>query len=119
LFLLLLRDEIGESTRIVSDLDVAGLEDQGPLPEINVLDAGVVYEVVYDSKGLADHAIRYTDAALVCHCQDFIAGLYERGEPISVFFRREIAALPPPRWEGPTLPRDYLEKTGRLPPLRT
>lgn len=93
---LLLRDELGQPTRVVLDRDIADLEDQGPLPEISTLDAGVMYEVVYADNGAADHAVRFTDTALVGRCRDLIAGLYERGEPISEFFRREIAPLPFP-----------------------
>lgn len=91
-----LRDEFGQSTRVVLDRDVTGLEAHGPLPEISTLDAGVVYEVVYGDDGAADHAVRFTQRELVGRCRDLIAGLYERGEPIEEFFRREIAPLSPP-----------------------
>jgi hypothetical protein len=117
--LLLLRDELDHRTRIVLDRDMAGLEDRGPLPDLNTLDADVMYEVVYDGNGVADHAVRYTDTALVGRCRDFIAGLYECGEPIGGFFRREIATLPPPSPARQAVPHDYLEKTGRPQPLRT
>ena len=94
--LLLLRDEFGQPTRVVPARDIAALEDQGPLPEISTLDGDVVYEVVYGDDGAADHAVRFTQPALAGRCRDLIAGLYERGEPIGEFFRREIAPLPLP-----------------------
>lgn len=94
--LLLLRDEFGQPTRIVLDRDVARLEEEAPLPEICTLDSDVMYEVVYASDGAADHAMRYTDMALVRRCRNLIVSLYERGEPISGFFQREIAPLPLP-----------------------
>lgn len=93
---LLLRDEHGQPTRVVLDRDVAGLEDAGPLPEISVLDADVVYQVVYDGDGAPDYAIRYAGTALAGRCRNLIVSLYERGEPIGEFFRREIAPLPLP-----------------------
>lgn len=95
---LLLRDEhAGHLTRIVQARDVAALEAGGTLPEIGVLDGAVVYDVIYEPEGPADHAIRYDDAALAGRCRDLIAGLYEQGEPISDFYRREIEPLPAPQ----------------------
>lgn len=95
--LLLLRHELGQPTRVLPARDVADLEEQGPLPEISTLDSEAMYKVVYDADGAASHAVRFTDTALVGRCRDLIASLYERGEPISDFFQREIAPLPPPR----------------------
>lgn len=95
--LLLLRDELGQPTRVVRAEDVADLEDRnGPLPEISTLDRDVMYEVVYAADGSPGHALRCTDTALVGHFRDLIAGLYARGEPIRDFFQREIEPLPPP-----------------------
>lgn len=91
---LLLRNEFGHLTRVLLDRDVADLEDQGTLPDINTLDSDVLYQVVYDENGAADHAIRYTDPALAGRCRNFIVSLYERGEPINEFFQREIEPLP-------------------------
>lgn len=74
--------------------------------------------IVYDGNGVLDHALRYTDKALVGRCRDFIAGLYGRGEPVSGFFRREIAPLPPPRPARQAVPHDYMEQAGRPQPHR-
>jgi len=119
LYHLKIRDEAGGHTRILRDTDVADLEDQGPLPEIYTMDRGIMYQAVYDGRGVLEYALRYTDTALVSRCRDFIADLYERGEPISSFFKREIAPLPPPRPGEPAIPRDYLEQTGRPHPIRS
>ncbi|MBO0802968.1 MAG: hypothetical protein J2P25_07830 [Nocardiopsaceae bacterium] len=119
LCLLRIRDEFEHHTRVVLDRDVAGLEDHGPLPDLNTLDTDVMYEIVYDGNGLPDHAIRYTDTALVRRCRDFIVSLYESSEPISDFFQREIAPLPPPRPDRQAAPCDYAGKTGRQRSLRT
>lgn len=116
--LLRLRDETGDPIRILDESDVADLEDQGPLPDIYTMDRDVMYQAVYDEHGVLEYALRYTDKPLVSRCRDFIADLYGRGEPISGFFAREIAHLPPPHRVEPALPGDYLETTGRPSPLR-
>ena len=94
---LLLRDEHGHQARIVLDRDISDIEQSGALPDIATLDTEVMYQVIYDQNGAVDHAIRYTDRDLVTRCRELIAGLYDRGEPISEFFQREIAPLPPPQ----------------------
>jgi hypothetical protein len=118
LHVLRLRDETGGLTRILLDTAVADLEDQGRLPDIQTMDRNVMYQPIYDANGVAEYGLRYTDKDLVSRCRDFIAALYACGEPIGDFFRREIAPLPPPRSPGPVLPRDYLERTGRLSSVR-
>jgi hypothetical protein len=119
LHVLRLRDETGGPVRILQAGAVADLEDQGELPDIYTMDADVMYQAVYDDHGVLDHALRYTGQALVRRCRDFIAGLYSRGEPIAAFFEREIAHLPPPRIDAPSIPPDYLERTGRPLPIRS
>jgi hypothetical protein len=119
LHVLRLRDELGEPMRVLLDSDIVSLENQGPLPDIYTLDTDVMYQAVYDDHGVLDHALRYTDSALVERCRDFIIGLYERGEPMRDFFRREIAPLPPPRWGNQAIPHDYLEHAGRPRPPRS
>ena len=94
---------------------IADLEDQGPLPDIYTMDRHVMYQAVYDERGVLEYALRYTDQALVSRCRDFIAGLYGRGEPIGSFFEREIAHLPPPRPAAPVTPRRLPAKTGPPP----
>lgn len=105
-----IRDELGGKVRVLRGDEVAELEDQAPLPDINVIGTDAAYRVIYNGDGAADHAIRYTDKVVVQRCRDFIADLYERGEPIGEFFQREIAQLPPPvRHE---IPHHYLKRTG-------
>lgn len=117
--LLKVRDETGGPIRVLPASDVAGLEDRGPLPEIYTMDTTVMYEAVYDANGVLEAANRYTDPDLVSRCRDFISGLYERGEPVAGFFRREVAHLPPARPARPAVPRDYLSQTGRPGPIRS
>jgi hypothetical protein len=119
LHLLKVRDETGGPIRILPARAIADLEDQGPLPEIYTMDGTVMYQAVYDERGVLEYALRYTDQTLVRRCRDFIGGLYARGEPISSFFEREIAHLPPPRPVAPVIPRDYLAQTGRPHPIRS
>ncbi len=117
--LLKVRDETGGPIRILRDTAVAYLEHSGLLPEIYTMDRDVMYQAVYDDHGVLEYALRYTDKTLVSRCRDFIADLYARGEPISSFFQREIAHLPPPRIAEPAIPRNYLERTGRPHPIRS
>ena len=119
LHLLKVRDEAGGPIRILSASAIADLEDQGPLPEIYTMDDIVMYQAVYDERGVLEYALRYTSRPLVAHCRDFIAGLYSRGEPIASFFAREIAHLPPPGSLASVIPRDYLVRTGRPRPIRS
>jgi hypothetical protein len=117
--LLKVRDETGGPVRILDVSEVADLEDQGPLPEIYTMDSAVMYQAVYDDRGVLEYARKYIDDALVRRCWDFIAALYERGEPISSFFKREVAHLPPARPDRPAIPPDYLRQTGRPGPIRS
>lgn len=98
---------------------MADLEDQGPLPEIYTMDTTCMYQAMSDDHGVLEYALRYTDLQLVSQCRSFIADLYARGEPISRFFRRNIARLSPPRPAEPVVPVDYLERTGRPHPIRS
>jgi hypothetical protein len=116
--LLKIRDETGGPIRILQARDVAALEDQGPLPDIYTIDMDVMYQAVYDEHGVLEYALRYTDPVLVSRCRDFIADLYAHGEPITGFFEREIAPLPPPVARH-AIPQDYLERTGRPRPIRS
>ena len=117
--LLKIRDESGGPIRVLLDHDIAGLEDQGSLPEIYTMDDNVMYQAIYDDKGVLEHALRYTDKALVARCRDFIADLFLRGEPIGEFFWREIAHLPPARPSRQAIPLDYLRRAGRPQPIRS
>ena len=119
LHLLRIRDEAGAAIRILLDRDIVGLEGSGSLPEIYTMDDNVMYPAIYDDKGVLEHALRYTDKALVARCRDFIADLFLRGEPIGDFFRREIAHLPPARPRRRAIPHDYLKRAGRPQPIRS
>jgi hypothetical protein len=119
LHLLRIRDEAGAAIRILLDRDIVGLEGSGSLPEIYTMDDNVMYQAIYDDKGVLEHALRYTDKALVARCRDFIADLFLRGEPIGDFFRREIAHLPPARPRRRAIPHDYLKRAGRPQPIRS
>jgi hypothetical protein len=83
------------------------------------MDDTVMYEAVYDSNGVLEAALRYRDTELISRCRDFIRGLYERGEPVGDFYRREVAPLPPARPAQPAIPQDYLAQAGRPGPIRS
>jgi len=114
-----IRDEAGGHSRILRDVDVATLEDHGPLPDIYTLDGDLMYRAIYDDHGVLEYALRYTDRVVVSRCRDFIADLYDRAEPIADFFARKVAHLPPPRPTKPAIPKDYLALTGRPDPIRS
>lgn len=118
LYFLKIRDEAGHPINVLLDGEVADLEDHGPLPDLNLLDSGVIYQVIYDGNGVIDHAVRYSDEALVKRCRGFIADLFGRGEPIGEFFKREVAHLPPPRPARKAVRHDYFEHAGRPVPPR-
>jgi hypothetical protein len=117
--LLRIRDEAGHTVRVLLDSAVADLEDNGPLPDLNLLGTDVMYQIVYDGNGVLDHAIRYTDEALVLRWRDFVVGLFGRGEPMSAFFQREIAWLPAPIRGRQAIRHDYFEHAGRPQPPRS
>lgn len=119
LYFLMARAEAGDLIRILLASDVTDLEDQGPLPDIYTIDTDVMYQAIYDDNGVLDHALRYTDRALVVRCRDLIASLYGHGEPIKEFCQREIVHLPAPRPGHQAISRDYLEQTGRPLPIRS
>ncbi|GAB3443348.1 DUF6879 family protein [Actinophytocola sediminis] len=90
------RDENGGLVRVVGPEVVATWEDGDPLPEIYTLGHDVMYEAVYNDHGILDSARKFTDRTLIEHCQEFIANLYEKGEPLRSYFDRCVAGLPAP-----------------------
>lgn len=113
------RDEIGNPIRVLPVDGVRDLEDQGPLPEIYTMDDKVMYQAIYDEKGVLEAARRFGDPTLVRRCREFIMELYQQGEPIGEFFRREVAHLPPARPTCPPIPPNYLQEKGRPGPIRS
>ncbi|HWE91188.1 MAG TPA: hypothetical protein VG317_17140 [Pseudonocardiaceae bacterium] len=95
--LLRIRDQLGGKVRVVSAEQVARFETDGPLPEINVLGAEVMYRLCYDENGSQEGGIRFTDPDLIAHWRKFIQDLYSVGEDLEEFFQREVATLEPPR----------------------
>ncbi|MGW5053391.1 DUF6879 family protein [Actinokineospora sp. NPDC004072] len=93
--LLRLRDELGGHTRVLDAREVADHERHSILPEVIVLGDHVVYELLYDETGLQEGGIRHTGSAVAARCREFIRALYGKGEEISRFFAREIAAAAP------------------------
>ncbi|MCO6009821.1 hypothetical protein NE236_33100 [Actinoallomurus purpureus] len=117
--LLKIRDETGGPIRVLSADGVRDLEDQGPLPEIYTMDDKVMYQAVYDERGVLEAARRFDDQPLIRRCREFIADLYRRGEPIGEFFSREVTQLHPARPARPAIPPDYLQERGRPGPIRS
>ena len=94
--LLRLRNELGGFVRTVTAAQVTGHEAAGQLPEVVTLGTGVMYQLVYSGLGLLQGGIRYTDPELVRGWRELIAGLFDQGEDMQVWFDREVAPLPAP-----------------------
>jgi hypothetical protein len=94
--LLRIRYELGGACRVLRAEQVERFERSGPLPEWVTLGDDAMYELRYDAAGLQEGGIRYTDRPAVERSRAFIARLYEAGEELASYFRREIAPLPPP-----------------------
>lgn len=91
-----LRERCGAGVRVVGPEQVAPLEASGQLPEIYTLGTDVMYEAIYDERGILEAARRWTDRELILRIQQILAELYEAGEPLADYFDRKVASLPPP-----------------------
>lgn len=116
LHLLHLRDQTGGPIRVIHADKI--IERGGKLPDWNVIAPDVMYRVGYDHHGVLETAARTVSASSIKTVVRFIGGLYGRAEPITDYFAREIAHLPPPE-PGQSLPDNYLQAVGRPNPPRT
>ncbi|GAA1932759.1 DUF6879 family protein [Kitasatospora viridis] len=91
-----IRDQSGGPVRVLGPEQVAEFETARPLPEVYTLGAEVMYEAVYDGRGVLESVRRFADPALILRCRQFIVDLYGRGEPLESYFAREVAELPAP-----------------------
>ncbi|RKN04847.1 DUF6879 family protein [Streptomyces radicis] len=91
-----IREECGGPVHVIDVDKVAEYEVDGPLPEIYTLGSRVMYEAVYDARGVLEAARKYVDPDLIVRCQAFIEELFRAGEPLSGWFDQHVAHLPPP-----------------------
>ncbi|MET9483357.1 DUF6879 family protein [Streptomyces sp. NPDC006638] len=96
LHLLRLKEKHGEDTRVVGPDDVRAFESDEVLPEIAILGTSVMYEIVYDERGVLAGGRRFTDAAKIAACKKVIQDLHRSGERLHSFFERRVSPLPPP-----------------------
>jgi hypothetical protein len=96
LHVLRVREQCGSGIRVMGPEQVAHLEAAGPLPEIYTLGTEVMYEAIYDGRGILEGARRYTDPELIRRSQQLISDLYAAGEPLADYFARRVAHLPAP-----------------------
>jgi hypothetical protein len=61
-----------------------------------MLDGIGALTVLYDNTGVLTGAVRFTDPDVTLGCRSDIAKLYEAGEDLAPYFRREVAPLFPP-----------------------
>jgi hypothetical protein len=85
-----IRAQCGEDIRVVSAEPLTALERERPVPEIVTLGDAVTYRIRYDSRGILDGAVRYTDADVTAQCRSEIAALHENAEVLEDFFVREV-----------------------------
>jgi hypothetical protein len=97
-----IRDECGGPIRVVGPEHVTQVEANGLLPEVCTLAHTVMYEAVYDERGILSAARRCTDPEQIGQCQRFIADLYAQGEPLAEYFSRAVAGLPAPTGDHST-----------------
>lgn len=102
LHLLHLKEQYGEDTRVLLEDGIRRFETSGTLPEIVVLGAAVMYEVVYDDEGNLAGGIRFEDRKLIARCRASIQEMHQYGEALDAFFKRGIAQLPPPGVTAPS-----------------
>ncbi|MGW0892909.1 DUF6879 family protein [Saccharopolyspora sp. NPDC002578] len=99
---LLTRHQCGASVSIVDAGALEAHERDVALPEIFVIGPDTVYEVRYDSDGVAEGAVRYVDERTAQRWANFIDRLHRAGEPIDAYFDREVAGLRPAECTTPT-----------------
>ncbi|WP_131740050.1 DUF6879 family protein [Actinomadura roseirufa] len=114
-----IRDETGGPIRVLPAAEVRHLEDRAPLPEIYSMDDRKLFQAIYDENGVLANARRFTQVDVVRRCRDLIVDLWRIGEPLSAFFDREVAHLPPARPSGTVVEPGYLEIRGRPGPIRS
>lgn len=90
------RDQCGGTVHVIAADQVTQYEDDGPLPEIYTLGSQVMYQAVYDDRGVLESARKFVDLHLILRCRKFIESLYDAGEPLEGWFDRHVATLPPP-----------------------
>lgn len=96
LHVLAARAEAGERARVVPVSAVRPFERSEPLPELLIFESTLMYEVLYDAAGVHLGGRRITDHDVVEPCLAALIGLYEQGEELAAYHRREVVPLPPP-----------------------
>ncbi|WP_055555267.1 DUF6879 family protein [Streptomyces sp. NBRC 110028] len=87
--------ECGKPIRVVRADHVREFEQRAILPEVVVLGARVLYEVVYTDEGVPDGAVRHSDPELVGPWGSFISDLYAGGEDVVAYVERHTDSFPP------------------------
>ncbi|MFC4586938.1 DUF6879 family protein [Sphaerisporangium corydalis] len=96
LHVLAARSEAGERSRVIPATAVRAYEPSGPLPELLIFESTLMYEVLYDENGAHLGGRRITDHDVVAPCLAALIALYDLGEDLRSYHRREVAPLPPP-----------------------
>lgn len=94
--MLKIRSAAGERIRVLDTRAIRHLEAERPLPELVILGALTMYEVLYDDSGTLSGARRIDDPDAIDACRRELSELYGEAEDLLAYFEREIAPLPPP-----------------------
>ncbi|MGI5160117.1 DUF6879 family protein [Microbispora sp. CA-102843] len=97
LHLLAMRARLGERGRVLDAREIAGIETDGPLPELVVFPGRHMYHIDYDKSGACVGARRIDDAEVVGFWTSTVSSLYERGEDLPSYVEKRVVPLPPPR----------------------
>lgn len=97
LHVLRLRHQFGGRTRVVRPDQIRSFEKGETLPEIYTLGTDLMYQAIYDERGILEGAVRYADRDLVTRCRNLIETLYAVGEDLDSFFERNADELEPSR----------------------
>ncbi|MFD7652845.1 DUF6879 family protein [Actinosynnema sp. NPDC059797] len=86
------RHQVGGKIRVVGPEQVAPFENGGAvLPELFLLGRQIAYQVLYDEQGALAGAVKCVVPDEVEHWKALVADLYDHGEELGAFFRREVA----------------------------
>lgn len=86
---------LGEQIRVGPPALVRGHETDGPVPEVIGFDDELMYQIAYDDRGALAGARRITAPEVVATCRREVLELWDRGEDIARYVRREVARLVP------------------------
>jgi hypothetical protein len=118
LHLLNLRNQVtGGTIRVLPAMFIAADEHAygSTFPEICTMDDTAMYLHQYDTHGVQDHNLRYTDTKTVQTWHDYTERLWSNGWPLADYFDNYVRHLPAPQPSTPP-PDHLLDVSGKYQP---